>query len=152
MAVTDEDLQKLRAEVSDKFNAVSVDVMGTLTALSDHVSRFNRLETRLDAIDRRVDEGFRRHDVRFDKLDDRFDRLEDRFDKRSMQVDQRFLEFDAKFEQRFDGVDRRFEANRAELLALRNRMERLFGWQAVLAGGLGALVVFAEPIRAALGL
>lgn len=143
MAVTDDDFAQLRAEIDARLNAVSLDLMGALTALSDHNDRFNRVHARFDAVDKRLDhmdDRFDRIDDRFDAVDRRMDRMDDRFDR----IDDRFDRIDT----RFDFLDQKFD-RKIELLG--NKLDTRFGWQTAMMAGLGVVTVFAEPIRSALG-
>lgn len=123
MAVSEEDFARYRSEADARLNSISVDIMGALTSLADHK-------------------------VRFDRIDDRFAQIDSRFahiEARLVQIDGRFDAMD----RRITALDQKFDA---KIDTLSDRLDRRFSWQTAMFGMLGAIVVFAEPIRAALGL
>jgi len=136
MAVTDDDFARFRSEFEARLSAASVDIMGALTALSDHNEQFVRVHARFDAVDKRFD----RVDARLDRMDDRFDRMDARLDR----IDDRFDRIDA----RFDFIDQKFD-RKIELLS--NKLDARFSWQTAMMAALGIITVFADPIRTAIG-
>jgi len=79
--------------------------IGFLTAkVTEHDTRFDRVDARFDQIDQRLDA----HDTRFDHIDQRLDTHDTRFD----QIDQRLDAHDTRFDhidQRLDAHDTRFD-------------------------------------------
>ena len=140
----------------------SLDNMKAATAISAYGERSTGLEARMDAFDNRLDA----FELRLDSLSQEIDRRFEQVDARFEQVEARFVEVDRRFAEvyrRFDAVDERIALLAADvdrgLTRLESRMDSLeskldarFGWQTVTFAVLGLLVLFADPIRAALGL
>lgn len=94
MAVSNEDLERVRNQLEMKINSVNVENMNLAQSQSVMERRFDGIEFRLDALSADMDRRF--DDVRGDvaRLDGRIDRLESRFDARIDRLDSKL---DARF-------------------------------------------------------
>lgn len=145
MAVTNEELARVRAELEMKINSVSVEHVHLVQALGSYTERFTAVDVQLEALSLRMDALSAERDRRFGDVDRRFDAL-------SADMDRRFDAVSAD-------MDRRFADVRSDIARLDSRIDRLdskldarFNVQTVLMTVLGILVLFGDPIRGALGL
>lgn len=156
MAITNEDLERVKNQLEIKIHSVSVDHVNMAQAIGSYAERFNGVEERFKGVDARLDTI----DLRLDALSADFDR---RFEAQAAEIDRRFKALDARFDA-FDGrSDGRFDRMESNFHRLEQRMERRtdrlddkldarFNVQTVLMMLLGILVLFGDVIRPLIGL
>lgn len=167
MAVTNEDLERVRNELEAKINSVNVDHVNMAQAIGSYGERFTAVDRQLDATDFRIDALSADMDRRFDMLsadmDRRFSdvrsdvaRLDGRIDRLESKLDAGLDRLDSKFDAGLDRVDSKFEANIKRLDAnihrLDVKLDARFNVQTVLMTVLGVLVLFGDSIRSLIGL
>ena len=90
---SEDELERLRTELNERINSVSVDLMGAFGSLDNHGRRFDEIDRRFAEVDRRfrdMDRRFDLMDVRFDQMDTRFDRMDSRIESLDTKIDSRF--------------------------------------------------------------
>ena len=144
MAITNDDLERVRNQLEMKINSVSVEHVHLVQAIGSYSERFTAVDARFDAVDHRLDAV----DHRLDALSADFER---RFDVLSADVDRRFEAMTADMNRRFDDVRSDIARLDTRLDRLDSKMDSRFNVQTVLMTTLGVLVLFGEPIRELLG-
>ena len=137
MAITNDDLERVRYQLELKINSVSVEHVHLVQAIGSYGERFTAVDARFDAVDTRLDAMSADIDRRFDAMSADIDR---RFDAMTADIDRRFSDVRRDIER----VDRRLDK-------LDSKMDNRFNVQTVLMTTLGVLVLFGEPIRQLLG-
>lgn len=152
MAITNDDLERVRHQLELKINSVSVEHVHLVQAIGSYGERFTAVDHRLDRVDRRLD-GI---DQRIDALSADMDR---RFDALSADMDRRLGTMSDDIDRRFAGMDRRFDDVRNDSARLDRRIDRLddkldarFNVQTFLMAVLGVLVLFGDTIRELIGI
>ena len=126
MAVTNDDLERVRFQLEAKINSVNVDHVNMAQAIGSYGERFTALDRQLDATDLRIDALSADMDRRFDTL--------------SAEMDRRFSDVRsdiARLDGRLDRLDAKLDAR--------------FNVQTVLMTVLGVLVLFGDSIRTLIG-
>ena len=141
MAIGQNDLDLLRNEFEAKLANANLQNMKAATAISAYGERFTGLEARMDAFEFRLDALSQDMERRFQEVDRRF-----------QEVDRRFDAVEERIELLAADVDRRLTRLESRMDSLESKLDARFGWQTVMFAALGLLVLFAEPLRAALGL
>ena len=126
MAITNDDLERVRYQLELKINSVSVEHVHLVQAIGSYGERFTAVDARFDAIDARLD-------------------------AMSADMDRRFDAMTADIDRRFSDVRRDIERVDRRLDKLDSKMDNRFNVQTVLMTTLGVLVLFGEPIRQLLG-
>ena len=97
MAITNDDLERVRNQLEMKINSVSVEHVHLVQAIGSYSERFTAVDARFDAVDHRLDAV----DHRLDALSADFER---RFDVLSADVDRRFEAMTADMNRRFEAM------------------------------------------------
>jgi chromosome segregation ATPase len=141
MAVTNEDLNRLRHELEMKVATVTVDQVNAATAISAYAERINGIELRVDALANEMD---RRFDSQTEEMNRRFDGVSERFSGMNERLD--------RVNERFSGIDERFERLDRRMERMESKLDTRFGWQTFMMTALAVLILFGDAIRNVLGL
>ncbi len=150
MALTNDDFDRLRQQLEMKINSVSVDHVNMAQAIGSYGERFSGVDARIDAVDARlngVESRLDGVDSRLNSMDRRLDSIDLRLDALSSDMDRRFTEMNHRFglvQGDIARLDRRIDLLDAKL-------DSRFNLQTYLMAALGALVLFADPLRTLLG-
>ncbi len=138
MAITNEDLERVRQQLELKINSVNVEHMHLVQAVGSYGERFTAVDRRLEGIDFRLDALSADMDRRFDGLSADMDRRFEDVRADIARLDGRIDRLESRMETRIDRLDTKLDAR--------------FNVQTVLMTVLGVLILFGDPVRELLGL
>ena len=90
MAITNDDLERVRYQLELKINSVSVEHVHLVQAIGSYGERFTAVDARFDAVDLRLDAMSADMDRRFSDVRRDIERVDRRLDKLDSKMDNRF--------------------------------------------------------------
>jgi len=126
MAVTNDDLERVRNHLETKINSVSVEHVHLVQAIGSYSERFTAVDRQFDAVDQCLD-------------------------ALSADVDRRFGGVTADMDRRFGGVTADIARLDDRIDRLDTKLDARFNVQTVLMTVLGVLILFGDSIRPLLG-
>jgi len=137
VAVTNDDLERVRNHLETKINSVSVEHVHLVQAIASYSERFTAVDARFDAVDHRLDALSADMDRRFESATADMNRRFDDVRSDINRLDGRIDRLDTNLNARIDRLDTKLDAR--------------FNLQTAMMAALGIIVLFGDSIRAILG-